>query len=246
MIEFLQPLVDAVSRVLPAFTDRRRRDAVAELGTELFLIYVQLNEALVAAEEIVSSLEAYVSRMQEHVQSGQDRYALNGGSWVSDRVRAQLENLQGIRATMNRWRRELQVLDGQSINQLHFLLNEKFGALGALAGAIYHQRLPLGIGDVILIDDQGVLRPRHDIVARYEELDRNLAMNSVDMNQPWGPEVLAVVERYLTLQRPRERMADIRSSLERIREALESNFSLTDVLMRVGDPRLRQRRGWNF
>ena len=242
MLEFLQPFVDAVARAVPAVAAKKERDASAKLGSELFLIYVQFNEALVLAEQIVGSLETYVARMSEHVRTGDDRYALTAGDWVMDDVHQQVRNLTHIRERITGWRWHLQVLDGRSSNELRFLLDRKLSALHVLSRAVERQRMPLRTTGV-LIDEHGTLQVGRDPIA-YHELEDQLAANSVPMDRPWTADVLARVEHYLAARKPREQLAEIRDSLEKIRAALEANFTVTDILLRAGDPRAGRRRGF--
>jgi hypothetical protein len=242
VIEFLQPLVDAVAQAVPAMVKKKERDATAQLGAELFLVYVQSNEALVLAEEIVSTLETYVERM-----ANGDRYALEAGSWVSGKIHDQLRNITAIRNRVERFRWEFQVLDGRASNELEFLLGMKYSALRALAGALDEERMPLRKSG-LLIDDQGVLR-RSDFQSsmdfedqRFTHLYQDLKEHSVAMDKPWGPEILAVVKDYLADRKPREHLAKIQASLEQIRAALATHFTISDILLHAGDPRAARRQ----
>lgn len=242
MIEFLQPLVDAVSKALPAIAKHKERTSASKLGSELFLIYVQFNEALVLAEDIVSSLEVYVQRMTRHLETGEDKYALTGASWVSGKIIRQLENLAEIKGRMDQWRWELQILDGRSNNELNFLLDAKFSALNALAKTINAHRFPLR-GNGIMIDDNGLIQAydRRSARIQHRRLGNELISSSVPMVGPWGPDVLESINHYLSARKPREKLSEIRSSLEEIRAALEKNFTISDILLQAGDPRARRR-----
>ncbi|MGH3782409.1 MAG: hypothetical protein ACRDRO_17755 [Pseudonocardiaceae bacterium] len=238
-----------MTKAVPAIIKKKERDASAKLGADLFLIYVQFNEALVLAERIVRSLEGYAERMTDHMRTGGDKYALTAGSWVSDDIHQQLRNLVGIRNQIDRRKWELQVLDGQSTNEIQFLLDLKSSALDALARTIENQRMPLRTTG-IMIDDRGVLHALDDGSAydpyrndvRYFKLSEELAMNSVPMDEPWGPEILAIVKDYLASRKPWEHLDEIRTSLEKIRAALEANFTISDILLRAGDPRVDRTR----
>ena len=238
MFEFLQLLADAVARAVPAIAKKKERDASAKLGADLFLVYVQFNEALVLAEEIVRSLEDYVTRMSEHLRTGDDSHALTAGDWVTDKIHQQVRNLTAVRDRLTSHAWELQVLDGQSSNELEFLLDHKMSALKALSSVVDRERLPLRTTGV-LIDDQGTLQVEPFIprLNHYRELERDLMANSVPLNAQWTLEILIIVKRYLTFRKPREQLDEIRASLEKIRSALETHFTITDVLLRAGDPR---------
>lgn len=246
MIEFLRALVDSATKALPAILKKNERDASARLGADLFLIYVQFNEALVLGERIVRGLEAYVERMTDHTRTVRD-YELAADNWVGDKIHQQLRNLTGIRNRLEHWEWHLQVLDGRSTNELRFLLDGKRSALFQLARTVDNQRLPLRTTGV-LIDDRGVLSTQEgepsDTHRLYHILGEELAANSVPMDERWGPEVLAIVRNYLASRKPREQLEEIRTSLEQIRMALETNFSISDILLRVGDPRADRSRRW--
>lgn len=242
MLEFLQPLVDAVARAVPAIAAKKERDASARLGADLFLVYVQFNEALVLADDIVGSLEVYVRRMSDHVRTGGDAYALTAGHWVADKVHQQVRNLTDLSDRLNSRRWELQVLDGRTSNDLRLLLDRKTSALRVLSEVVERERMPLRTSGV-LIDDQGTVRTADDW-HRLRDLESELEAGSVPVNRHWTPEVLALVEEYLAVREPRRQLGEIRESLEKIRSALEANFTITDVLLRAGDPRAARGRKW--
>jgi len=62
--------------------DKRRR----EIGAELFILYVRLNEAMLTADDIITSLESYTWRTHRHLCSGDDAYALTAGSWIAGKI----------------------------------------------------------------------------------------------------------------------------------------------------------------
>lgn len=246
MIEFLQPFVEVLARIVPGISSSRERTRSANLGAELFLLYVQLNEALALAEDIVNSLEVYVDRMSEHVRTGTDPYARTAGEWVSSNVREQIDNLAGIKDRMRKLRWDLQVLEGEANNNLRFLIAYKMSALSVLADAVDRNRFPV-LGRPQLADPASVppgVELLNDAISLgyYPALAREIADNSVAMDAPWDAAVLTVIKRYLEVRDPRRELDDIRTSMELIRAALEANFSVRDILLRAGDPRARNRR----
>lgn len=244
MLEFLQPLVDLVTKAIPAIAKQNERDKAAKLGAELFLLYVQCNEALVLGAQIVHMLEGYL----EEVARG-SRWADGSREAVSRRMREQLHNLTGIANRLEEFQFGLHVLDGPAYLELKFLTDMKGNALHALCAALDEERLPLRTAGV-LIDNDGVLQlpddgPRHRALAEVQHrLADELTANSVPLDLPWGPDVAATISRYLAVRKPHEQLERIRTALERIREALVANFSLNDILLRAGDPRGNRGRGF--
>ncbi|MEV6604207.1 hypothetical protein [Kutzneria sp. NPDC051319] len=106
MLEFLQPLVDLIAKTVPALSKRRERDEAAKLGAELFLLYVQCNEALVQGEHIVRSLENYLTLVAQGSQWSDDvRTSLS--RILRDRlrtVRRPREQLERIRSALEKIR----------------------------------------------------------------------------------------------------------------------------------------------
>jgi hypothetical protein len=63
-------------------------------------------------------------------------------------------------------------------------------------------------------------------------------MNSgVPLDAPWGAEIYDQIKLYLEVRNPRAQLDEIRNNLENIREAIERNFTIKDILLRVGDQR---------
>ena len=89
MIELFKLIVEAVTKAIPNISTMRRDKELREIGSDLFLLYVRLNETLICAEEIVNSMEMYVQRMTKHLQQGDDEYALTGGEWIAYKVEQQ-------------------------------------------------------------------------------------------------------------------------------------------------------------
>lgn len=239
MLEFLQPLVDLIAKAVPAIARHRERDGAAKLGAELFLLYVQCNEALVLGAKIVDSLEYYAS-MPPH-----SRRAYQSYHGLADLVQEQMRNLTGIGNRLDRFQFEFHVLSGRAALDLEFLIDWKSSALTLLANTIAHRQLPLRSAGV-LIDDDGVLqladRPsRSQLEQLRYQLGDELAASTLPLDRSWGPEASELLQRYLDVRRPREQLDRIRDALETVREALVANFTLGDVLLRAGDPRGNRR-----
>jgi hypothetical protein len=240
VLEFLQPLIELIAKAIPALSKRRERDEAAKLGAELFLLYVQGNEALVLGERIVTELESYLQLVAQGSQ-----WADGVRSDLSRNLDGQLRAMTAVAARLDEFRFEFHVLHGSAYLDLRFLADRKSSALLLLREALDDERLPLRT-DGILIDNDGVLQyGEHPHQATHQlrfRLRDELAASSVPLNRSWGPDMPAVIERYLAVRKPREQLEHIRIALEKIREALLANFVLADILLRAGDPRARPRR----
>jgi len=238
MIELIKALVEVMTQVIPRIktvrTDKKKR----ELGAMLFLLYVRLNEAMLAGEGIIRSLEVYIERMRRHLDYGDDAYALTGGHWIAQKVRHQITNFERLRELLYDQRVFLQIIDSDSYNHLVPLLDRKFGALSELLDIMRSGSLPLAptkndLDAVIDVgDDQLTL---HEVMI---ELEPRWLAEALPTNAEWGAEIFSRINLYLQTREPRKQLAEIRTLLAAIREALESYFSITDVLLEVGDSRI--------
>jgi len=234
LLDFLKFFVETATKILPSLVTRRRNQKLHEIGAELLLFYVQVNEALVRAEDIVGSLEVYVSRMKRHIEYGDDAYALTAGSWIGPKIDAQGQSLAKIGQTMRRWGIELQLLDGQMYAQLVRLLDEKAGALGMLLHVMTRRKLTLDLHAVL---ERSIESPGFQELIRRRELEQEMMKNAVSTTVEWGSDVYVEIARYLDERQPREQLLQIREALEEIRSAILSNFDVSELLLQVGDER---------
>ncbi|HTI25765.1 MAG TPA: hypothetical protein VL652_32555 [Kutzneria sp.] len=236
MLEFLQPLVDLIAKALPALAKRRERDEAAELGAELFLLYVQCNEALIQGERIVLALESYLVRRDENHNFRTGLLAM---------LQEQSRNLVGVAGRLRDFQFEFHLLGGDSYRELLLLTDQKANVLQALTNVIEQRQLPLRSSGLFI--DGGVVTPgpERSITQRWNlrhQLAAELTASALPLDRPWDQDTPAVIERYLAVRKPREQLEHIRLALEKIRSALLANFVLGDVLLRAGDPRADRRR----
>ncbi|SDK49804.1 hypothetical protein SAMN05428985_104250 [Nocardioides sp. YR527] len=234
MIEFVKLIVDVVLKAVPGIVSRNERDKAAYLGADLFLIYVQINDVLVRAEQIVTQMERY--------DRASDHEAATARGDLLQLVPEQISDIKAITERLQALSWELQVLDGQSVVALDFLLGIKSSALDALSYALTLDHLPLGTTSVE-VGEEGVrwpdIRPAWD--ARWMVL--HSLREELGGDNPTREDEARRIRAYLEHRQPREEMRAIRENLERLREAIAANFTIQDILIRAGDPRLERRRG---
>ena len=242
MLELLKVLIETVTRALPAAGSAARQRRLNEMGAELFMLYAQLNEAMLCAEDIVQKLRAYVSRMAQHLEHGNDPYALTAGTWIRDVVQQQRFTLGRIGSTMNRLSTQLNILAPGSIARLAPLLRSKANALDSLLTVMSRGGFPLAepsAEQLVRLHEHGHGDAAFDEFDELDALRSVLERGAVSTLQRWDEPVYREVVRYLEHERPEERVREIRALLEEIRQVLDSTFSLQDVLLKVGDRRFR-------
>jgi len=233
MIEFVKLLVDLVVKAVPGILGKNERDQAARLGADLFLLYVQINDVLVRAELIVTQMERY--------DRATDLELATARGALLQLVPEQISDLREITGRLQALHWELGVLDGESSASLEFLLGMKSSALDQLSYALTLDHLPLGT-TTVEVDDDGIrwpeVRPAHH--ARWVVFD-NLRQE-LGLDHPTREDEVRRIRTYLERRQPREEMRAIRENLEKLREAIAANFTLQDILIRAGDPRLSHRR----
>lgn len=232
MIEFVKLLVDVVLKAVPGMVSKNERDRAARLGADLFLLYVQINDVLVRAELIVTQMERY--------DRATDLELATARGALLQLVPEQISDLREITGRLQALHWELGVLDGESSASLEFLLGMKSSALDQLSYALTLDHLPLGT-TTVEVDDDGIrwpqVRPAHH--ARRTVFD-NLR-DELGRDHPTREDEVRRIRTYLERRQPREEMRAIRENLEKLREAIAANFTLQDILIRAGDPRLSHR-----
>src|SRR5882672_1237886 len=96
MIEFLKLISEFLLKVIPSIPEHKRDKKFNELGAGLFLLYVKINECLMAGHDLVGSLEVYRRRMGNYLQDGSDDHALTAGRWVAYNAQIQRNRLAEI------------------------------------------------------------------------------------------------------------------------------------------------------
>jgi hypothetical protein len=239
MLDLIKTIVEALTQVIPRIgemkVDRRRR----EIGAGLFILYVRLNEAMLVADDIISSLEVYVERMGSHLHSGGDPYALTAGEWIVNKIEHQVTNFERIHELLLYGNRELlQIIDSDSYNRLFPLLERKFGALNYLLRIMRSGSLPLSFSRE---DWEAIMDVGHDQAALHRvmrDVGPHLREDSLPTTTEWQQEIYGKVVAYLQEREPRNQITEMRAALSSLREALERNFSIADILPVVGDRRM--------
>lgn len=243
MVELIRTLVEALAQGLPGVRAVREEKRRRKLGAELFMLYVRLNEAMLVAEGIVRSLEVYAQRMGDHLEHGNDPYALSAGNWIAGNVSKQIVNFTRISGLMSARGAALQIINPDAYNRLLPLLSGKMNALRVLLDIMRSGALPVSPTreDIARLMDAGEGSSswrNHEFSDVVRELSPHWRETAFATSGDWGPSTFQGVVRYLQERQPRAQLAEIRSALELLRTALEEHFTIADVLLEVGDSRM--------
>jgi len=248
MLEIVKVILEVLGKALnPSEISKMQKEKkLRKLGTELFLLYTHLNEILLTGEEIIHSLEVYVSRMERHLTQGNDAYALTAGSWIDDKVVKQCISLGKFGRSVQRFTKELQVLDADSYRKLQPLLSGKMNALDSLLKVMGRGYLPVlgpSESDLRMLSEQSEDTYNFTHFEKLQVIARETQQGAISYSVDWDENIYKQIKKYLSTREPHERLEEIRNVLQQIKTVLESNFSLQDILLEIGDRRFAE--GYN-
>lgn len=229
MFELLRTLLDALVQGIPMLTkskeDRKRR----EIAVGLFRLYVQLNEAMVSADRILSLLGDY--------GYGTGRRREVTVEFLCRALEKQGNNIDGINREMRRRNTVLVMLAASRFLDMRTMFAEKFSDVRTMGTVLAGGAVPLGEIRSRLMGGEVFPSPGPDQLP-YSSASPIVTFNANrgDFADPGTVEErAALVRAYLESGVPRERITEIRAALEQVRAALTENFSLADALIDVGD-----------
>lgn len=229
MFELLRTLLDAIMQGIPMFTDSKENKKRREIGVGLFRLYVQLNEAMVSADRILSLLDDY----------GYDRGRRREVTveFLYRALVAQGNNIESLNREMRRRNTVLVLLGNSRFLDLRTMFVEKFSDVRTVGSVLAGGAVPLGEMGSRLTGRTVFPSPGPDQLP-YDSASPVVAFNAArgDFVDPGTVEErAALVRAYLESGVPHQRVRDMRAALEHIRVALTENFSLADALIDVGD-----------
>jgi hypothetical protein len=223
MFEVLRLLIETLTQGLPNFSSFREEKKRRELARDLFVLYIRLNKAMIAADGIVKLLE----KLTESEDSW-DRHFLK--EQLRNAAQRQELALAKLTEELDSEANAMLILEEGAYRKIDDLVFTKSSHLDQLRTALTRGELPLS-----------AYQPHPDEPARNRHwgFGRPLSVRIVVDISGSDRQVFYDVRTYLQSGIPQSHIADIRIALESLRTALETHFSISDVLLDVGDHRLR-------
>jgi hypothetical protein len=240
VIEFLKLISDFLIKVIPAIPEKKKNKKFHELGAGLFLLYVKINECLMAGSALIRSLEVYRDRMGDHLRNGSDPYALTAGHWVAYNAQVQRNRLAEIGNLILSLSTELQIIDGESFRALLPLLTGKFNALDSLL-AVMDRGIPLTFYESLEQHRSSLelnAYSKNHGNAR-QNLRSDLGAGTVLTDREWGEDAYRQVSHYLEVRQPRKQLKEIERVLDVMHASIEAEFTMKDILLTVGDSKFK-------
>jgi hypothetical protein len=257
MLELVKAIVEPIAKSLSItdFIELRKKKKAHEIGTELFLLYASLNDILVVGRRIVEDLESAASWMKRKLQEGKpDERCSTGMDFL---LRQQSLNILKLVASVKRLGLELQVIAPDVYVRLSPLMHGKLNAVSRLIDAISGECGSPRLVSVEAERVQGLLNQAQASVSTAEDADlkdrvrvaarsvrgeadelANLFIDEpIDDVRSIPAKQYPVVQTFLKERKHGAELDKIETVLTVLREAIEKNFSLRDILLNVGDRR---------
>ncbi|HWW68905.1 MAG TPA: hypothetical protein VN089_03095 [Duganella sp.] len=261
MIEIIKAIIEPIAKAIsvPELLKSHKDKKAHEIGTELFIMYASLNEILVVGRSIVSELESGTEWMSRKLKEGKPDECLYTN--LEFLLSQQSSNILKLVASVKRLGLELQVIAPDVYVRLAPLLHGKLNAVACLLDSINRKYSKpklvstdiesiehiLAVGDECsaaltsykphetesmahAVADHVIYQERNvfEQLIRQEEIED---VGSIPAHQ------YPVIRAYLDMRKPSATLDDIEALLLVFRKSLEANFSLRDILLKVGDHR---------
>jgi hypothetical protein len=249
MFEIIKVLVEYLSKLInpTELSKLKRQKDMRELGCQLLILYVRLNEIIVTGEEIIRGLERYVERTEADLAQGEtSEWLLKWGSnFILPNLLKQHSNIDRLNQALTDFHEELAIIDADAYLKLHYLLVAKRSAIDQLLEIVADGNMPLGgpteeeIKEYLEDPSLGrAFRPtRYERSEFADRIGWELRRDAIPISKPWNNDVYRQVKEDLDSRKPREQLKYIYAVATQLRESLEKYFSITDILLEVGDRR---------
>jgi hypothetical protein len=239
MFEILKFIVETVGKSfsLKEFKEARNSRKLNEIGTELFLMYSHINDILVVGREIVRELKSGLSWLEHKYRAGESDRTLT--THVDFLLRQQSLNILKLVRSIKRLRHEFELISPDVYLRLVPLLEGKGNIVSGLIYEISSEKPYIVSIDAINLDDLLMTQsldggPR----GRPEEVPIVFERLAIENISSIPVSSYEVIKRYLDSRRPGLILDQIESIARKLRDSIVHNFTVNDILLRVGDTRL--------
>ncbi|MCL2710240.1 MAG: hypothetical protein FWE95_05110 [Planctomycetaceae bacterium] len=264
MLEIVKIIVDLLKDGID-FSKLSKEKKKTKIGVNLFSVYTNLNQILITGYGIVKSLENYVERMERHLTKHDDKYALDvGRNCIEYKLIEQRVNIARFGIAVQDILPELDILSGNFVRKIVPLITGKFNALGYLLGILGEKKMPIfsftmtEFMDMVESNEKQTQKYSAENIRDnsfridqvridqecqynfYQKLDKSTV---ISLEKQWSEDVYLQIKEYLSVRNPRKVLEEIENVLETLRESIEKNFSVSDIIVEVGGG--KNKRGYN-
>lgn len=245
MFDVIKIAFDSIIKVisLEKIIELRKEKKIGDIGARLYLIYIDMNKIIIYGESIKDNLQTYITRMSNHLSTGNDKYALTAGKRINGEIELQIQSLVNLSNNMKTLFRELAVLDAESYYKMELLTDRKTGALRVLSRLLESGYLPLTankkIYKVITFNDE---LSEVGSVQRYllKNKIRDLMLETcVSRDKDWEETEFKIIKEFIESGELENQLNNLKIEANKLYLNLKENFSTSDILLRVGDEKLK-------
>jgi len=232
---------------LSSLAKYRKSSKKAEIGANLFLLYSSLNRIYGRGIELLNELEHVCKRLDRYIVQGRTDETIS--SWHAARLlRDQYADVLKVRSSFTRLCALLDVISDDLSGKMDAFIGGKINAisfLGYLISGVTNQRED-GTFSSALFGPNSDERLVHEIIRmRDQGMDRKRSMSDFRLTQDQSEAFQSISEmsrgqveilrRFLSERNPRKQLEALKPILVDLHKKLSENFSIEDVLMKIGD-----------
>ena len=206
-----------------------------EIGTELYLLYSNLNQIYINSVWMVKDLESFVSWMERKIREGEPDREYHTDLILL--IQQQRVNIIKFVKSFKRLALSFQLISPEEYNSMRPLMAGKFNALSSLLSTLRENKfIDYNDSELKLLTDE-YSNPEKRYIGFPDEYVKLTYSIEIENVSRLGQKDLKKVKNYLSERNPRERLEEIKNILTRFRKNIEDNFSVKDILLNVGDER---------
>ena len=249
MFELIKLFAEQIIKTLDlsSLAKYRKSSKKAEIGANLFLLYSSLNRIYGRGIELLNELEHVCKRLDRYIEEGRNDQTIS--SWHAARLlNDQYVDVLQVRASFIRLYTLLDVVSGDLSGRMYVFIGGKINAIrflgilisgisngkesakfhSALFGPNSDERL---VREIIRMRDQGGrwIKRTDDLLNTQDRAESFQSISAMSREQ------VEVLRRFLSERNPRSQLEALQPILADLHKKLSENFSVEDVLLKIGD-----------
>jgi hypothetical protein len=221
------------------------------LAQTLHLVYIRLNECIVAGDQIIDTLDKFILNTEQLINTG--RYQINVDDILfDDLVRKQIQNLQSLDDCLTDYSDIMQVLDTDLYNRLKQFVAYKGVGVNWMAALLERGEIPF---DGLNIKDVEELTKLPEFVPWYQHvsvISRRIDENSFTIESLFShdekdygnvikPDQLRRLIEVLRRVDLKHHLVAAKNDMTVIKDFIVTHFSIVDLMIDVGSDQLKKR-----
>jgi len=242
MLEIIKVLLETISKSfsMDSIRNAKKTKKLQELGTEIFLLYSTLNSIISLGNQIIMELENGLNWMKRKVKEEEPNRELYTNLPLL--LHQQEVNILKLVKSIKRLRFELEIIAPEAYIKIYPLIHKKFNTIQQLSKVLSGNSPQLvSISETKLIEflqKSSKLSINHGLKYRHFDKKANILEKLPIDNLGCIPaKEYKIIEEYLKVKKPKNTIKKLEKIAKTIKASIETNFSIEDILLEVGDKR---------